>query len=76
MRIARKLQDIHQDLTRLAKQGMVAGFLANTENAEKINGLVEDIREIMMDYQVCILYRSSLPRLKFVLDLTATRYLR
>jgi hypothetical protein len=33
---------------------MAVGFLTNTENAERINGLVEDIREVMMDYQVCM----------------------
>ena len=27
-------------------------FLANTENAQRINSLVEDICEAMMDYQV------------------------
>ena len=52
MGIARKLGDIHRDLTSLAEQGKVAGFLANTENARRINGLVEDIRDTMMDYQV------------------------
>jgi hypothetical protein len=54
MGIGRKLEEIHQDLTRLAGQGMAVGFLTNTENAERINGLVEDIREVMMDYQVCM----------------------
>ena len=53
MGIARKLEDVRRDLTSLAEQGKVAGFLANAENARRINGLVEDIRDAMMDYQVC-----------------------
>jgi hypothetical protein len=55
MGIFRKLEDIHQDLTRLAGQGMAVGFLTNTENVQRINGLVEDIREVMIDYQVCFI---------------------
>ena len=75
MRITRKLEDVHQELALLAGQGKVAGFLANTENAQKINDLVEDIRQVMMDYQVCALNDSFLPCLTSVLDLVATRYL-
>ena len=69
MGVARKLQSINQDLTLLAGQGKAVGFLTNTENAQKINGLVEDIHEAMIDYQVCrssclhALYLSFLPRL-------------
>jgi hypothetical protein len=55
MGISRKLEDIHQDLTRLAGQGMAVGFLTNTEDAQRINGLVEDIREVTIDYQVCFI---------------------
>jgi len=29
------------------------GFIGNRENARKLNGLVEDIRYALMDYQVC-----------------------
>ena len=52
MGINRKLEDVRQDLTLLAKQGKVTGFLTNVENERKINDLVEDIRDAMMDYQV------------------------
>jgi hypothetical protein len=76
MVIARKLEDVHQELALLAKQGKVAGFLANTENAQRIDDLVEDIRQVMMDYQVCASNNSPLPCLMNVLDLAATRYLR
>jgi hypothetical protein len=51
------------------------GFLANTENAQMINGLVEDIREALMDYQVCMSsYSFFFTSLTLVLDFTATRY--
>ena len=53
MGITRKLEYVDQELALLAGKGKAAGFLANTENAQRINGLVEDIREVMMDYQVC-----------------------
>ena len=76
MGIARKLRDVDQELTLLAGQGKkAAGFLANTENAQRINGLVEDIREVMMDYQVCTSNTLFFPYLTNVLDLVATRYI-
>ena len=53
MRIYRKLQDIHQDLVTLGSQGKTEGFFNNVENADKLGGLVEDVRDVMMDYQVC-----------------------
>jgi hypothetical protein len=75
MGVGRKLEDIHQDITQLAGQGAAVGFLTNTKNAQRINGLVEDIREAMMDYQVCISEDLILPCLTFTLDFTATRHL-
>ena len=36
----------------MATQKDVAGFLSNAENAQKLNDLVDDIREAVMDYQV------------------------
>ena len=50
--VGRKLQDVRRDLTLLEEQGKVKGFLKNVENADKLSGLVEDIRDTMMDYQV------------------------
>ena len=35
-------------------QGKVEGFLNNVKNADKLAGLVENIRDAMMHYQVCI----------------------
>jgi len=55
------LDAVCQDLTLLAEQGGVVGFLANTENAQRIGGLVEDIHEVIMDYQVCVLNCLPLP---------------
>jgi len=37
----------------LAEQGKIAGFFKNVKDAEKLAGLTEDIRDVMMDYQVC-----------------------
>ena len=76
MCICRKLEGVHRELDLLAGQGKTAGFLANAESAQRINGLVEDIREMMMDYQVRALtcsFLSSCPT--NMLDFIATRYL-
>jgi hypothetical protein len=37
----------------MAAQGNIVQFLSNTENAQKLNDLVDDIYEAAMDYQVC-----------------------
>ena len=54
MGIGRKLEDIRQDLALLGEQGKTKGFFNNAENADKLGGLVEDVRDAMMDYQVRI----------------------
>jgi len=54
MRVSRKLEDICQSLTLPAEQGRVVEFLANTKNAQKMNGLVEDVYEVFMGYWVCM----------------------
>jgi len=36
----------------MTTQGDIAQFLSNAENAQKLNDLVDDIREAVMDYQV------------------------
>ena len=38
----------------LVEQGKVEGFFNNVENADRLGGLVEDIRDAMMDYLVRI----------------------
>ena len=37
----------------MASQKNIVQFLNNTENAQRLNDLVDDIREAVMDYQVC-----------------------
>jgi len=37
----------------LADQGKVEGFFNNVKNADKLGGLIEDIRDSVMEYQVC-----------------------
>ena len=49
----RKLEKVLQELKPLEEQGNIEGFFTNTENADKLGGLVEDIRDAVMDYQVC-----------------------
>ena len=51
---ASKLEDIRRDLNLLEEQGKVVGFLTKTENVQRVGGLVEDIREALMGYQVCL----------------------
>ena len=51
----RKFQGVLRDLASLEEQGKVEGFFNNTENAGKLGGLVEDIRDAMIEYQVCVL---------------------
>ena len=54
IRITRKLDDTCQSLTLPSEQGSVLEFLTNAENAQRINGLVDDIYEALMAYQVCM----------------------
>jgi len=37
----------------MISQKDIAQFLNNTENAQKLNDLVDDIHEAVMEYQVC-----------------------
>jgi len=55
MGIISTLEDTHQSLILPAGQEEMMRFLANTENAQRINNLVEDIREALIEYQVCLL---------------------
>jgi len=73
--IARKLEGICQSLTLPGDQGDLVKFLANPKNIQRINGLIEDIYEALMDYQVCKLNYPFCTCLTFMLDIIATRYL-
>ena len=65
--IRRKLQDVLRDLAPLEKQGKIEGFVSNTENATQLGGLVESIRDSMMEYQV----RPSNPSSQAASDISA-----
>jgi len=51
----------------LAEQGKVEGFFSNVKNADKLDGLVEDICDAVMDYQVCNKdeLTSPMPEIRF-----------
>ena len=75
--MARKLEGVRPNLTLLADQGKVEGFLNNVGNADTLGGLLEDIRDTMMEYQVRrSLCHLVLQRLTFESDFITTRYLR
>jgi len=52
MGIIRKLEGVRQALDPMATQNDIVQFLSNAENAQKLNDLVDDIREAVIDYQV------------------------
>ena len=49
---ARKLEKILQELILLAEQGKAEGFFTNVKNADILSGMVGDIHNAVMDYQV------------------------
>ena len=65
MRAGRKLEEIRQKLALLGEQGKTKGFFNNVENAEKLGGLVEDLRDVMVDYQVRAPSNAPSPPLTF-----------
>ena len=75
--MTRKFECIRQDLTTLTEQGTVKGFLKNVRNADKLGGLLEDIRDAMMEYQVWVLFNYLvLQHLMFEPGFIATGYVR
>ena len=52
MRIIRNLKRIAGELVPLTNQGMVEGFFCNAKNLEALGGLVDDIRDAIIEYQV------------------------
>ena len=75
--MSRKLETVHQGLTQLVEQGKIEAFLKNVGNADKLGGLLEDVRDAMIEYQVCIIaesYDVSLQCLMFESDFIATGY--
>ena len=51
-------------------------FLSNAENAQKLNGLVDDIREAVVDYQVRTSKGSNLGTPNVCTDIFTAGYLR
>jgi len=51
-------------------------FLKKPENAQKVNGLVQDIRYALMDYQVCSPGRLCLIVVNMRSDFGTTRHLQ
>jgi hypothetical protein len=47
------LKEVDQTLDSITARKDLAEFLNDTENAQKVNGLVADIHDAWMDYQVC-----------------------
>ena len=58
----------------LSEQGKAQGFFNNVKNADRLGGLVEDIRDAMMEYLVCVSRYSLLLCLMSALDFVAARY--
>jgi hypothetical protein len=70
------LDDIVQELTPLEQRSKFTQFLNGTKDADKLSGLVEDIRDVIMDYQVHAQGARFCLSLTPVLDVLATGYLR
>ena len=51
--ITRKMGNILWDLIPLEQRSKATQFLNSAEDVDMLGGLVEDIRDAMMDYQVC-----------------------
>ena len=50
--IARKLREVAHALDSITTRKDLAQFLNNTRNAQRLNDLVEDIRDALIHYQV------------------------
>jgi len=70
MGVARRLKCVYQGL--LAEEGRA---VANTKSTQRVNDLVEEIREVVMDYQVCMSSCLFPLCLTFVADFVTTRCL-
>ena len=53
-RPARKMDSVLRGLIPLEQQVEVTRFLNSAKDVRKLGSLVEDIHDIMMDYQVCL----------------------
>jgi hypothetical protein len=76
MGIPRKLKEISQALDSVTTRNDLAQFLNDADNGQKLNDLVEDLRDALMSYQVCIPRTHGLIASNNTADLVTTRYLR
>ena len=53
MGTVRKLEDVLQQLDPLVEQWKAEGFFNNVNNVDQLDSLVEDIRYMTIDHQVC-----------------------
>jgi len=74
--IVRQLKEIGQAMGSITTRKDLVPFLKNPENAHKVNGLVEDIRYALIDYQVSSSKRPVLVPANVSSDLIATRHLQ
>ena len=49
----RKLKEVGLALHSITTQKDLAHFLSSSENAQELNSLVGDVRDALMEYQVC-----------------------
>jgi len=76
MEIFRRLEEIGQAMVPMTTQKDLALFLKKTENAQKLNDLVQDIRYALMVYQVCSLRAPAFDVTNIRSDFAATRHLQ
>ena len=60
MGVSRKLKVASQAMDSMMAREDLVDFLNNPENSLRLNGLVEDVRCALMDYQVCTSKRLTL----------------
>ena len=51
--VSRKLEEVGQEMNSVTTRFDLADFLNDPDNSQRLNGLVEDIRYALVDYQVC-----------------------
>ena len=53
MGVSRKLKEANQAMDLMMTREDVVDFLGDPEISQRLNGLMEDVRCALMDYQVC-----------------------
>jgi len=70
------LEEIDRAMDSVTSQKDLSHFLKNPENAQKVNGLVEDVRHALMNYQVRTPGHSLASYLTSTADVVTTGHLR